>query len=101
MDNAYLVLGIKPGASKKEIKRAYRKMAKRLHPDVNQSREAEEKFKKIHRAYEFLISDGKLSPQYDQVQQAKPLQQDWVEVEKENFFYMVFGHIIKDMVKRL
>jgi curved DNA-binding protein CbpA len=98
MDDPYFVLGIKPGASKKEIKRAYRKMAKNLHPDINKSLEAEEKFKKIHWAYEFLINDGIVSPKHEQ-EYTQPLQRDWVDVEKENFLYMLFGHIIKDMIK--
>jgi len=98
MDDPYFVLGVKPGASKKEIKRAYRKMAKSLHPDINKSLEAEEKFKKIHRAYELLINDRVVSPKHEQ-EYTQPFQRDWVDVEKEHFLYILFGRMIKDMIK--
>ena len=92
MDDAYLVLGIKPGASKKEIKRAYRKMAKKLHPDLNKSLEAEVKFKKINQAYEFLINDGKIPANHGQQDYSQHLQRDWVDLEKEKFLYMLFRY---------
>lgn len=55
----YEVLGIDRNATKDEIKRAYRKMAKKYHPDVNKSPGAEEKFKEINEAYEVLSDDNK------------------------------------------
>jgi DnaJ-class molecular chaperone len=52
MKNAYEVLGISPGASEKEIKAAFKKMAKKYHPDVNGGdKESEQKFKEINEAY--------------------------------------------------
>ncbi|MDO9535281.1 MAG: DnaJ domain-containing protein [Bacillota bacterium] len=90
IDDHYSVLSVTPGASKKEIKRAYRKMAKSLHPDLNKSPEAEEKFKKIHRAYEFLINDGVVSPKHEQGY-TQPFHRDWVDMEKENFLYVLFN----------
>ena len=61
----YEVLGVKKGASKEEIKSAYRKMAMQNHPDRNKSPDAEEKFKEINEAYEVLSNDQKKSA-YDQ-----------------------------------
>ncbi len=50
----YELLGLTPKASQKEIKRAYFKLAKQFHPDVNPSEEAKKKFIAINEAYEFL-----------------------------------------------
>ena len=50
----YEILGIKRGASDSEIKSAYRKLARKYHPDVNKTKEAEDKFKEINEAYEVL-----------------------------------------------
>lgn len=54
MNQYYEVLGLKKGASDKEIKSAYRKMSKKYHPDVNPSDEAKEKMSQINEAYEIL-----------------------------------------------
>ncbi|MCF3941813.1 molecular chaperone DnaJ [Oceanobacillus alkalisoli] len=61
----YDVLGIDKGASKDEIKKAYRKLARKYHPDVNKESDAEEKFKEAKEAYEVLNDDTKRA-QYDQ-----------------------------------
>jgi molecular chaperone DnaJ len=55
----YGILGVQRGASDDEIKRAYRKLARRYHPDVNPDPEAHEKFKDINAAYEVLSDDQK------------------------------------------
>ena len=61
----YDVLGINKSASEKEIKKAYRRLARRHHPDLNRSsKEAEIKFKEIQEAYE-ILSDGKKRANYD------------------------------------
>lgn len=62
----YEVLGVDRNASDKEIKKAYRKLAKENHPDVNpDDKEAEERFKEGAEAYEILSDQGKKA-QYDQ-----------------------------------
>lgn len=55
----YEVLGVSKTASADEIKRAYRKLAKKYHPDLNKEPDAEEKFKEVQEAYEVLFDENK------------------------------------------
>ena len=64
----YSVLGVEKSASEDEIKKAYRKLAMKYHPDRNQgdaAKPAEEKFKEAKEAYE-ILSDGQKRAAYDQ-----------------------------------
>jgi curved DNA-binding protein len=61
----YETLGVSENASSAEIKKAYRTLAKKYHPDINKSPEAEEKFKEINAAYE-VLGDEEKKAQYDQ-----------------------------------
>ena len=54
LPDLYGVLGVEPGASEDDIKRAYRQLARELHPDVNGDPQAEQRFKEITAAYDTL-----------------------------------------------
>ena len=60
----YETLGVDKSASAEEIKKAYRRLARKYHPDINKEAGAEDKFKEINAAYE-ILSDEKKRAQYD------------------------------------
>ncbi len=64
-DSLYDTLGVSKGASSEEIKKAYRRLARKYHPDINKEAGAEDKFKEINAAYE-ILSDEQKRRQYDQ-----------------------------------
>ena len=65
----YEVLGVNKNATDKEISSAYRKLAKKYHPDINHEPGAEEKYKEVNEAYE-VLHDKQKRAQYDQFGQA-------------------------------
>ncbi|MDN6385562.1 MAG: molecular chaperone DnaJ [Alkalibacterium sp.] len=64
-EDFYNLLGVSKDASQEEIKKAYRKLSKKYHPDINKEANAEDKFKKISEAYE-VLSDKQKRSAYDQ-----------------------------------
>ncbi|MEQ8542191.1 MAG: molecular chaperone DnaJ [Coleofasciculus sp. D1-CHI-01] len=69
MPDYYETLGVSRDADKEEIKRAYRRLARKYHPDVNKEQGAEERFKEINRAYE-ILSEPEMKARYDRFGEA-------------------------------
>ncbi len=65
----YEILGVSHSADKEDLKRAYRRLARKYHPDVNKEPGAEERFKEINRAYE-ILSDPEMKARYDRFGEA-------------------------------
>lgn len=64
----YQILGVDPAADSKDIKTAYRKLARKYHPDMNPEAGAEEKFKEVAEAYE-VLKDAARRAEYDELRQ--------------------------------
>ncbi len=83
----YRVLGVRRGAGQEEIKKAYRLLARKYHPDVSKEPDAEEKFKEAAEAYE-VLKDPKKRAAYDQLGSWQPGQEfrpppDWEKQFRE------------------
>lgn len=83
MRNAYDILGVPSDADDDQIRAAYRKVAKQIHPDRNKAPDAEEKFKELQAAYENL-SDPR-SRIYHDMQLAKAEAGDNTEMDPTDF----------------
>lgn len=83
-NSLYETLGISKDASSDEIKKAYRKLARQYHPDINKDPGTEEKFKEINAAYE-ILSDETKRRQYDQYGDSMFGGQSFHDFSRENF----------------
>jgi len=93
----YETLGVTRGASAEEIKRAYRKLARKFHPDVSKEKNAEAKFKDVQEAYEVLKDPSKRTT-YDQLgRDYRPGQQFRPPPDWNQHFSQSGGHRFSDL----
>ena len=88
MQDFYKVLGVDRNASEKEVKSAYRKLAKKYHPDTNSGKEAEQKFKEISEAYS-VIGDPE-----------KRIQEDPLRILRGERFAELLGFKIEESAQK-
>lgn len=116
--NLYKEMGVPQGASNDEIKKAYRRLVKKYHPDINKGLGAEERFKRISTAYEtlgnsekrsaydyFLTRSRVVSPSYPpRTTQPRPTTSsfDFEEMEKilESMYRGIFGDNWREELKK-
>lgn len=94
----YDILGVSKNASKEEIKKAYKTLAKKYHPDINKTKEGEERFKEVSEAYA-VLSDEKKKQQYDQFGHAGFSQRySQEDIFRDFDFKDIFGDFFGDNV---
>src|SRR3954470_4265769 len=100
----YVVLGLEQGASESDIKRAYRRLARRFHPDINPGdHTAEARFRQILEAYETLVDPSRRS-RYDSGDQAEPDRRRTSEFQGFDFsargadYSATFGDLVAEVL---
>ena len=91
----YEVLGVEKGASESEIKSAFRKLAKKYHPDVNVgNKNCEERFKDINEAYK-ILSEPTSKKRYDRIwnRNIGNKNSSYQYTPKGDFFTIFFGNV--------
>ncbi|PKH01725.1 cytochrome C biogenesis protein [Psychromonas sp. MB-3u-54] len=78
----YKIMGLQRNASKEEIKRAYRKLARKYHPDISKEPAAEANFKEVSEAYE-VLRDPKKRATYDRLD---PNLKSWQQADRDSSF---------------
>ncbi|HPO65242.1 MAG: DnaJ domain-containing protein [Bacteroidales bacterium] len=87
----YAILGVSRDATIDEVKRSYRRLARKYHPDVNPSPDAQERFIAVTEAYEFIIrqlTQASVSPSsrdysYESNREAQAIIDEWLKAERE------------------
>ncbi|CAK0892114.1 unnamed protein product, partial [Prorocentrum cordatum] len=101
-EDLYELLGVSRGANEREVKAAFRRQARKWHPDVNKEKGAEERFQAISKAYK-VLSDGAKKQRYDrygdagvQGEATGPAEPDLNAVSVEEILGDVFGSFFRD-----
>lgn len=102
--NYYAILGVKPGASKNKIKKAYRLKAKKLHPDINPSPDAKKQFLKLSEAYQYLIDFRPNKPRtrdFEKKQEWRKNTQEEIRKRAEEYARMKRREFLKSKAYRI
>src|SRR4051794_5367869 len=99
-DDYYATLGVNRGANSDEIQKAYRKLARKYHPDMNpDDKAAQKKFKEVQQAYDVLSDEKKrkmydqFGPAFEQIQQAGGGGPKWTGQVPPEFGHFDFGNV--------
>ncbi len=87
MKNYYQILGVERSATQVEVRKAYRALAKQLHPDVNGNEDARTRFIEVHQAYEFLMDEAQRR-NYDKLVSEDRISQE--ELDKRELIYKLW-----------